>query len=440
MRKWVGLIFAASLYAQPGFEGNWQGTLNAGLTKLRVAFHFMRDPQGRFSATFDSLDQGAMGIPASGTTVTGNAVHVQIPGATYDGTLSADGSTIDGKFTQGISLPLSLNRVAKIEAPAPRPQTPKPPFPYRSEDASIGTISGTLTLPPGEGPFAAAILITGSGTHDRDETIFGHKPFLVIADYLTRRGIAVLRTDDRKTKSTSSFDDLAGDVLAEIEYLAKRKEIDAKKIGLIGHSEGSSVGPLAASRSNRVAFVVMLAGMGVTGEEVLLKQGELVVRSQGLGDAAVAQQRRVQETLFAIMKQEKDEQTASQKMLEAMKKMAPGAPEDVLKAQIRAANSPEIRGILNFDAGPVLRKLKMPVLALGGSRDIQVPASQNLPAIAAALKDAGNRDFETRELAGLNHLFQTCTKCTVGEYAEIEETFSPGALKIMGDWIKEHVE
>ena len=445
MRPLLGLVFAVSLVAQqsaqPNFEGNWQGTLNAGATRLRIAIHVTRDAQGGYVSTLDSLDQGALGIPVSKTAIAGNTLHLDIArlSAAYDGSLSADGASIEGKFNQGIAIPLALHRVTAT-APLPaRPQTPKPPFPYRSEDVSYQGIAGTLTIPPGSGPFPAAILITGSGTHDRDETLFGHKPFLVIADFLTRQGIAVLRTDDRRTKSRSSFDALATDVLTEVDFLSSRKEIDAKKIGLIGHSEGASVGPLAASRSERVAFVVMLAVIGVTGAEVLLKQGELVVRSQGLGDAAVAAQRRTQEAMFAILKQEPDEQKAAEKMLAALKKIAPQLSDDALMAQVHVANSPEIRAIINFDAAPVLRKLKIPVLALTGSRDIQVPASQNLPAIAAALKEAGNRDFETHEMPGLNHLFQTCRKCTVGEYAELEETFSPGALKIIGDWSKEHV-
>jgi dienelactone hydrolase len=449
MTKLLGFALAVSLWAQPSFEGNWQGTLDTGPIKLRLAIHVTRNAQGEYAATLDSLDQGANGIPAAKTTVTGNSLHLDISRlrATYDGTLSGDGASIDGTLTQGTALPLALKRVEKIEAPV-RPQAPQPPFPYKSEDVSYPnqgvTLAGTLTIPQSGGPFPAAILITGSGTHDRDETVFGHKPFLVIADYLSRRGIAVLRLDDRGigkstgNKSRSSFDDLAGDVLAGVDYLASRKEINARKIGVIGHSEGASVGPLAASKSQRIAFVVMLAGIGVTGEEVLLKQGELLVRAQGLGDAAVAAQRRAQEPMLAIVKEEKDEQAAAEKMFAALKKIAPQAPDDAIMAQVRAANSRELRAIINFDAGPILRKLKMPVLAMNGSKDLQVPSSQNLPAISAALKEAGNRDFSVNELPGLNHLFQTCKKCTVAEYGELEETFSPDALKMMGDWIRDH--
>jgi pimeloyl-ACP methyl ester carboxylesterase len=453
MMKVMGVLLAASLYGQSSFEGNWQGTLEAGPAKLRLAFHISRNSQGDYASTLDSVDQGATNIPISRTTVTGAVVHLEIASlrASYDGTLSADGTSIEGKFTQGTSLPLTLRRSTEASPRLNRPQTPKPPFPYLSEDVSYEnkaagvTLAGTLTMPREGGPFPAAILITGSGTHDRDETLFGHKPFLVIADYLTRRGIAVLRVDDRGAgkstgaKSKSSFEDLAGDVLAGVDYLSTRKEINAKEIGVIGHSEGASVGPLAASRSDRIAFVVMLAGIGVTGEEVLLKQGEMVVRSQGLGDSAVAMQRRIQEPLLNIVKEEQDPQAAEAKLIAAIKKVAPQMPDQTARTQAQAVNSAEIRGIINFDAGPVLSKLKMPVLAMGGSRDIQVPPSQNLPAIEAALKKAGNRDFQVTELPGLNHLFQTCQKCTVAEYGELEETVSPAALKVLGDWLTAHV-
>lgn len=443
MIKCIGVVLAAStLFAQPSVEGDWQGTLQAESAKLRLALH-VTQAGGVYSSTLDSLDQGAMGIRAAKTTVSGNALHVEFPAmhASYDAALSADGNSLSGKFVQGAALPLDLHRASQ-STEVKRPQMPQPPFPYRSEDVTYTshgtTLSGTLTIPAGPGPFPAALLITGSGTHDRDETLFGHKPFLVVADSLTRRGIAVLRMDDRRDKSRSTFDILADDALAGVAFLAARKDINAKKIGLIGHSEGACVGPLAATRSDRVAFVVMLAGIGVTGEEALLKQGELLVRSQGMGDAAVKSQRQVQQTLFDIVKEEKDSQAATQKLLAALRKLAPGAPEDGLKAEVAKANSQEIRSILGYDGGPVLRAVKVPVLALDGSRDLQVSAEQNLPAIAAALKAAGNRDFTTTELPGLNHLFQKCKTCLLSEYGELEETFSPDALKLMGDWIVEH--
>jgi pimeloyl-ACP methyl ester carboxylesterase len=307
---------------------------------------------------------------------------------------------------------------------------------YENQDIKL---AGTLTRPRGAGPFPAAIMITGSGPQDRDETLMSHKPFLVIADYLTRRGIAVLRVDDRGMgKSTgnsmrTSLDEMAGDVLAGVNFLKSRKEIDPKKIGVVGHSEGGVVGPLAASRSSDVAFVVMLAGTGVTGEEVLRIQGELVVRSSGGNDAAVKQTRSTQERTFAVLRKfrdEKDEKVVS----DALKAALPEVPQSAF-ASVTAA---EMRSFLFLDPSEALRKVKVPVLALNGSRDVQVSPQQNLPAIVAALAAGGNTDFTVTELPGLNHLFQKCVTCAPSEYGNLEETFSPVALEIVGDWVLKH--
>jgi hypothetical protein len=308
-----------------------------------------------------------------------------------------------------------------------------------------------LTVPRGSGPFAAAILITGSGPQDRDETLMGHRPFWVIADSLTRRGIAVLRLDDRGVgKSTgnsarATITDMAGDVLAGVEFLKGRKQIDAKRIGVIGHSEGGIVGPLTASMSSDIAFVVMLAGTGVPGDQVLALQGEMVAKAAGASDDAIAANRTIQKTLLDIMRAErgeKDEKVVTEKLRQAWAEVKPkGAGADVDKmmdAQIAGIVSPEIRSFLYHDPAPVLRSLQVPVLALNGSRDIQVPPSQNLPAIVAALTAGGNNDFMVAELPGLNHLFQKCTTCAVSEYSQLEETFSPTALEIMGDWVTRH--
>ena len=373
--------------------------------------------------------------------------------------LSNDGQEIEGTFTQGASLPLTFKRVEKIDA-LNRPQTPKPPFFYESLDVSYEnkaggvTLAGTLTLPRGAGPFPAAVMITGSGPQDRDETILGHKPFLVIADYLTRRGIAVLRVDDRGVGGSAgdsvraTIGDMAGDVLAGVEFLKGRKDIDVKHIGLIGHSEGGLIAPLAASRSSDVAFVVMLAGPGVPLEQVLYKQGELIRRAAGANDGAVALGRSIQEMMIGVLKSEPDEKRATEKIRAGWAKIKAAAPEAereqlnaadaTLAAQIAQFNAPEFRSMLSYDPAETLRKLKIPVLALNGSRDLQVPPQQNLPPIVAALSEGGDPDFAAVELPGLNHLFQKCKLCTVAEYATIPETFSPAALEVLGEWLARH--
>jgi pimeloyl-ACP methyl ester carboxylesterase len=444
------LALAAAAWAQTGMEGTWQGALEAGTTKLRVGLHVSKNEKGEWTSTFDSIDQGAMGIPIKTTTVSGQTLHFEMPPMrlTFEGTLSADGKQVAGTITQaGIALPLVFKRVEKLDT-LNRPQTPKPPFPYESIEVSyenkLGKLAGTLTIPDGDGPFPAAILITGSGPENRDEEVFGHKPFLVIADYLTRRGIAVLRLDDRGVGGSAgnstreTIDEMATDVLSGVDFLKTRKEINAKKIGVIGHSEGGTVGPLAASRSSDIAFVVMLAGPGVTGEQIMYLQAELMAKSMGESDAAIAQNRAMQEMIFKFARQDVGEKTALENFNAEWQKTYGSPPSPLMESQVKSVLAPEIRSFAFYDPAESLGKLQIPVLAINGSRDLQVPPSQNLPAIKAALTAAGNKDFLIVEMPGLNHLFQTCRKCTAAEYGMLEETFSPKALEVMGDWLARH--
>jgi len=443
------MALAGSGWAQTGMEGTWQGSLEAGAVKLRVGLHIAKNEKGKWTSTFDSIDQGAIGLPVKVTTVSGAALHFEMPGMglSFDGKLSADGTQIAGTMTQGVALPIVFKRVEKIAA-LNRPQTPKPPFPYDAIEVSyenkLGKLAGTLTVPHGSGPFPAAVMITGSGPENRDEEIFGHKPFWIIADYLSRRGIAVLRLDDRGVGGSAgdstreTIGEMADDVLSGVEFLKSRKDIDAKKIGVIGHSEGGIVGPLAASRSSDVAFVVMLAGTGVTGEQVMYLQAELIAKASGAPDAAVVQNRAVQEMIFKAARSDQDETAALETFRADWQKARGAAPGPVLESQMKSVLAPEIRSFAFYDPAESLRKVKVPVLAMNGSRDLQIPPSQNLPAIAAALKAGGNKDFETVELPGLNHLFQTCQKCTMGEYGTLEETFSLKALEVMADWLARH--
>jgi len=452
---------AAALWAQPGgIEGTWQGTLHAGAVSLRLALHVGRNDKGELASKLDSLDQGAMGLPVQQTTFSNNKLSLEMPalGARFEGTLSANGSELVGTFTQGAPYPLTLKRVDKIES-LNRPQNPKPPFPYDAVEVAYETragikIAGTVTVPNGPGPFPAALLITGSGPQDRDETLFEHKPFWVIADYLTRRGIAVLRVDDRGVgKSTGSssretLDDMADDVLAGVDHLKGRKEIDAQRIGVIGHSEGGIVGPAAAARSSAIAFVVMLAGTGVDGEHIMYRQAESIMRASGATDAMVARNRAIQEMIFNVLRSEKDDQAALEKMRAGWARMKAATAEAespqmnagdaAMDAQFQRVLTPEMRSFTFYDPAEALRKLKAPVLAMIGSRDLQVPPSQSLPAITAALAAGGNTDFTVMELPGLNHLFQKCNQCTPAEYGTLEETFSPSALEVMGDWLVRH--
>lgn len=443
--------------AGQSIEGFWQGALDAGVFKLRLLMKFSRTPDGKLNGLLDSLDQGANDIPMDTVTFQDGSLHVEMKsiGASYDGKLSADGTQLIGDFTQGGKIPLSLNRIEKAsDAALVRPQTPKPPYPYDEVQVTYSnmqdkvTLAGTLTLPKGNGPFPAVVLITGSGSQDRNEMLLGHQPFLVLADYLTRRGIAVLRADDRGVGGTSkgaaadTSENYVGDALAGVEFLKTRKEIISKQIGLIGHSEGGMIAPMAAARSTDVAFIVLLAGPGIVGDKLLVMQDGLIsaAECQKQVKATMAQAER----LFAIAKGETDPAVAKQKIQAEQTKLAEAARRK-LEAQLSAgANqlngliTPWFRFFLNYDPRPTLMKVRVPVLAINGETDTQVPAKEDLAAIEQALKDGGNRDYKIVLLPKLNHLFQTSATGAPSEYAEIEETMAPIALQTMGDWIIAH--
>jgi fermentation-respiration switch protein FrsA (DUF1100 family) len=346
----------------------------------------------------------------------------------------------------GSPLPLTLKRIKdQSELELRRPQNPVKPYPYREEDvtytikAAGNTLAATLTVPPGKGPFPAVLLIVGSGPHDRDESLMGHKPFLVLSDYLTRKGIVVLRADKRGVgKSTGDYAtattaDFAADAEAGVAFLKSRPEVDPHKIGLIGHSEGGIIAPLAAVADPDVAFIVLMAGSGVPGDQIIVEQARLIAEAGGeTKEKAAADAEKERETL-ALVETEKD--PAALNKLLGIKLAAEGVPDAQIAAQTKALTSPWIRYFLTYDPATALRKLTCPVLALSGEKDLQVPPAQNLPAIRKALEESGNKHVEVDELPGLNHLFQTAKTGSPSEYAQIEETMSPVALDKIAAWI-----
>lgn len=441
----------------PALSGDWIGSLSVSGTTLHLVMHFTPKPDGTFAATFDSPDQGAMGLPFSAAKVTGQAVHLEAAsiGGSFDGTLDTAGKTLTGKWKQGgASLPLTLTKTD--HAPAlDRPQEPHPPFPYTVRDVTFPggaagvTLAGTLTLPPGAGPFPAVVLIAGSGRVDRDETAFGHKIFLLLADTLTRRGIAVLRYDKRGvSKSTGSYAlattaDFAADADAAVNFLKTQSVIDPKKIGLLGHSEGGVVAPLVASEHPAdVAFVVLLAGPGMIGEKILLAQQVLAGKAEGATDADLQKNATVSKKVFDLDAQEPNPavfQAKAQKIILAAltpkDKAEVGDPVQFAQKQLHTFLSPWFRYFLTYDPRPALQKTRCPVLALDGSKDVQVPPAEDLAAIGSALSTGGNVNITIRELPNLNHLFQTCTTGSPSEYAKIPETMAPIALTTIGDWV-----
>jgi len=290
------------------------------------------------------------------------------------------------------------------------------------------------------------VLLTGSGPQDRNATVAGHRPFLVLADYLTRRGIAVLRTDDRGVGGSSgsvmesTTAEFAEDALAGVEYLKARQEINPRQIGVVGHSEGAAVAPLAASRSTSIAFIVLMAAPGLLGERLAILQRESIARASGVPEAEIARTRAVEQKMMAVVRSEKDNAAAAKKLREiAGQAMSEASGVQVtgvvVEAQFKMMLSPWYRFFITYDPAPALRKVKCPVLALAGERDLQVPANENLPLIAKALAAGSNSDFTIMKLPRLNHLFQTCQTGTYAEYSKIEETIAPAVLETIGDWI-----
>lgn len=446
-------------------EGVWEGKLKVGGVELRLVLRVSKESDGSLNASVDSPDQGAMGLKVDSIELDDDGVtrfEMKTLSAKFEGTRDEVGNTIVGEFTQaGTTLPLVLGWQERASE-LPRPQEPQKPYPYRAEEvryenkAGGVTLAGTLTIPTGQGSFPAALLISGSGPQDRDESLFGHKPFLVLADYLTRMGIAVLRVDDRGVGGstgqtrTSTSEDLAGDVEAGVAFLKTRPEVDPAKIGLIGHSEGGIIAPMVAAQSAEIAYVVLMAGPGLPGEEILILQGALVAKAEGKSDEQIAENRELQERIFEIIRSEKDPQAAEARMrltikdgltrLSAVDKEAASVTVEFVEAQVQAVQSPWFRFFLTYDPRPALRKVKCPVLALNGEKDLQVPARENLAAIEGALKVGHNPRMTVKELPKLNHLFQTSETGRISEYARNEETIAPIALELIGSWIKEQVE
>ncbi|HTF45590.1 MAG TPA: alpha/beta hydrolase [Terriglobales bacterium] len=428
-------------------DGVWMGRLDTGAVKLRVVFHIVNTEDGLI-ATIDSPDQGMRATPASAVTRDGASLKVEaksLSGA-FEGRMADDRLSIAGTWTQrGRRLPLVLRPVKDLsEGQQKRPQNPAKPYPYRQEEVSFEnrvqnvTLAATLTLPPGRPPFAAVLLITGSGPQDRDESLLGHKPFLVLSDYLTRQGIAVLRADDRGVaQSTGNFAtattaDFATDTEAGVAYLKTRAEIDPNKIGLIGHSEGGVIAPMVAARNTSVAFIVMMAGPGVPGDQILPAQSEAMAVASGKNPEDAAKDAARQREVIALVESEKNGAVLEKELKE---KMAGRMPEAQVGAQIHQITSPWFRYFLTYDPTIALRRLSCPVLAINGGKDTQVLPKQNLPPVRKALQEAGNQHFEVDELPGLNHLFQTAKTGAPAEYAEIEETISPIALEKIASWI-----
>ena len=437
----------------------WAGKLNVNGMELTLVLNTLRVSPDSLTATLDSPDQGAKGIPVSRISITDDSLKFTVNNlmARFGGRFSAGKDTLAGLFVQaGYKIPLIL--AAQKEAfRLTRPQEPKPPFSYDVEEVIVRNLkdsielSGTLTLPRGDGPFPAIVLVTGSGAQNRDEEIFGHKPFLLLADRLTSLGFAVLRYDDRGTgKSTGNFGtattlDFATDAISAIRFLKGRKEIDTVRIGILGHSEGALVAEIVAAEGRDAAFIVLLAGPALTGEEIIRLQSELIARTNGVPEELIRTNLELNKQIFSVVKKTSDNRKAAariRKILEDYEKKSSGkeeakaAPQSQIDAQIRTVTSPWFRVFLTLDPMRYIERIKCPVLALYGGLDLQVPPAENMKAMESGLLIAGNDQYTVDYVPGVNHMFQTATTGSPSEYGAIEETISPVVLEMVGNWLK----
>jgi hypothetical protein len=466
----LAIIFTTVSFAQQSkFAGIWEGDLDAGMQKLKLVFIISQNKSGQLKLAMQSPQQSAMQMPADTVIVVGETINMEMKKfkLSFSGKLIND-TIINGEFTQGQVFDLLLKKVEKpttVTKPK-RPQTPKPPFTYKSIEVSFSNkdqslkLGATLTLPDTATAekYPAVILITGSGAQDRDETMFGHKPFAVIADHLTKKGFAVLRVDDRGVgKSTGNHSlatsaDFANDTEAALDYLLQNKFINTKNIGLIGHSEGGQIAPMVAAKRKEVKFIVLLAGPGIPCVDLMAEQNVAIFKSKGLNTSTADQYGPLFKKLVLSIITSKDSATAFTNGLYILQNwQAPDSVKAVfnvatdtkrfsfVKAMVAGVYNPWFRYFISYDPVPNLKKLSCAVLALNGSKDLQVLPASNLAGIKNALQKGKAKNYEIKDIPQLNHLFQTCRQCTLDEYATLEESFSPVALDIITEWLLKQV-
>ncbi len=456
------LLKSQYIYCQD-ISGNWEGVLKVQKIELRIVINITKTGEV-YNSTMDSPDQGAKGIPVTFINYKNSILKLEIAtaGIQYDGALNEENVFV-GNFKQaGQSFPLNLTKKKLEKEKVVRPQEPTKPYSYYSEDLKFENsmdkimLAGTLTLPEKDGNYPAVVLISGSGPQNRDEEFFEHKPFLILADHLTKNGIAVLRFDDRGTaESTGDYNsatslDFARDVESAIKYLQTRKEIDKNKIGLIGHSEGGIIASMVAAESKFINFIVLLAGMGISGDQLLLLQQELIGKFSGISDTDLQKAKVINKGAFDIILKSKDSELLKLELANYITQTLRDNPEtekptemsqDIyVKLQVNQLTSPWMSYFIKYNPAPILEKINCPVLAINGEKDLQVSSKENLEAIEKALKKGGNKKVTIKELPNLNHLFQECKTGLPSEYPTIEQTFSPIALAVITNWILNQIK
>jgi pimeloyl-ACP methyl ester carboxylesterase len=464
MKKFLLLfvLFASPALFSQDITGPWYGMLTFPGGELRLGINITKTATG-YTGTMDSPDQGAKNIPIPNVAFENNVLVFSLPAGSIEYKGTFENNIIKGTFIQNkYPIPLDLSREEIKKVKPQRPQQPVQPYPYLAEEVTFTnaragiTLGGTLTLPKKEGSFPAVVLITGSGAQNRDEEILGHKPFMVLADHLTKNGIAVLRFDDRGVgTSTGDFgaattNDFATDVEAAIKYLRTRTDINKNKIGLIGHSEGGTIAPLVAAKDPDVAFIVLMAGTAIPGDELMMLQNYMLGKVNGMPEDELKKLSLINRQIYDVIKQEPD-LTVMKARLQAVfnKEMKPlliskGVPQDevahYLTIQSTELASPWYSNFIKYDPAPALEEVKCPILAINGEKDLQVAPKANLDAITRAAEKSGNKKVTVKQLPGLNHLFQESATGAPSEYGSIEQTISPVALNEISGWIQKQVK
>jgi pimeloyl-ACP methyl ester carboxylesterase len=438
--------------AQAPLAGAWEGTIDVSGASLPMRVVFTPAGDG-FTATIDIPQQGASGLPLRQIRVDGAKVHFELPtaaaAAVFDGVLADD--VVTGTFVQGpANGTFTLKRAVVVPPP--------PPPPYREEEVTFTngdvTLAGTLTVPQTGGPFPAVVLLTGSGAQNRDEEILGFKLFRVIADHLTQQGIAVLRYDDRGVGGStgslaqSTTEDFARDAQAALALLGGRADIDAARTGLLGHSDGAAAAALAAGQPDGPAFLIMLAGPGVTGERVTRQQVTDAARLMGATDEQLARILAAHQKATALSMQGAPTEELAAAVRELMRAQLEGRPAAQVAAignldafinprigvQVANMRSPWWRFFLSFDPATALARVRCPTLVIFGGKDTQVPPALNRTPVEAALK--GNPRVKVVEYPSANHLFQDAITGQPAEYQVLDKAFVPGLLDEITSWIR----
>lgn len=449
----MSMLLSAPVHAEDA-AGDWTGVL---MGRLHVRLHIDKAANGGLTGEMISVDQGNAKFPLSAVTSDGETLRFDAPAVQgrYAAAWDASQKAWVGKWSQGADVPLTFQRATAADLAAPkRPQEDAilaGPQAYSQREVSFAggapdvQLAGTLSIPEGNGPFPAVVLIAGSGPQNRDEEVMGHKVFLVLADALNRAGLAVLRYDKRGIGAstghadTATTADYAADAQAALDWLAAQPGIDAAHIGLIGHSEGGLIAPQVAAADTKARFLVLLAGPGVRGDKLLSLQSAAIGRAAGLSEPQLAAAAKINAEIYAAVLSAASPEAARTQVAAALQPLidAGQMPADRAQAIIAQMTSPWMFSFIHSDPAPALRQVRVPVLAINGGLDLQVPAAENLPAIKAALAD--DADVTTLELPGLNHLLQKATTGAPDEYARIEETIDPSALTAITDWVKAHI-